>query len=62
MLEPKDYDAYWDAQTLMKAEAMKADEARMNKSRPYLEELLKEKDAQAKALKKLTKKKKGGAL
>lgn len=51
-----DYQAEYDANTLARAEEIRADESRMKAAMPKIEEMLKEKQALTNALNKLIKK------
>jgi hypothetical protein len=52
----KNWDGYYDADIIARAEVIKADEARMKAAQPHLENMLKEKQALTAALNKLVKK------
>lgn len=49
----KKQEAYWDANTLLQAELIKADEARLTAARPALEDIKAEQEKKLKALKKI---------
>jgi len=55
-MEATEYDSYWDAETIARAELIKADEDRMKAARPHLEKMQQEELAKAKAISKIIKK------